>query len=88
VSPIYAPRAFRTRSADVLFFTSPMITRREFLSWSRLFEAVNLEVDYWDIERYEGISFDTKKQRHELSWIGRYVTATILDTLKYLLKYQ
>jgi hypothetical protein len=52
------------------------MTRREYLSWSRILEALKLEVDFWDIERYEGISYNSQNQRHPLTWIGRYERST------------
>ena len=51
MAPIYNPDTSRDRSADILFFTSKSITRAEFVVWCRLFNTVNLSVDFWDIEK-------------------------------------
>jgi hypothetical protein len=44
-------------SADVLCFTSNLVTRAEFTSWSAVFADLGLTVDYWDIEKVGYILF-------------------------------
>lgn len=56
MSPIYSPNLREERSADVLVFTSNLVTRREFSAWQALFQELGLTADYWDIEKYGGIS--------------------------------
>ncbi len=38
-------------SADVLCFTSNLVTRAEFTSWNAVFADLGLSVDYWDIDK-------------------------------------
>ena len=53
---------------DVLFVTSARISRQNFIMWERLFIWLGLTVDYWDTERYNGLSMDlTYLQRHDVS---------------------
>jgi hypothetical protein len=76
MSPIYNPDLRNERSADVLVFTSNLVTRAEFTAWQSLFQALQLTVDYWDVEKYSGISGTA--QAAVVDWVGRYFKATIL----------
>ncbi len=51
MSPLYSPNLREQRSADVLVFTSNLVTRQEFVAWQQMFSMLSLTVDYWDIEK-------------------------------------
>jgi hypothetical protein len=76
VSPFYT----HTKSpSDILMITSSAISRKEFVFWQRIFECLNISVDFWDYNRYNGVSVDnTTNTRHQASWEGRYGGRTIL----------
>ncbi len=76
MAPVYNPDLRSERSADVLVFTSNLVTRAEFTAWQSLFQALKLTVDYWDVEKYGGIS--GTPQAAAVDWVGRYHTATLL----------
>ena len=77
MAPNYAPSPTNLlRSADVLVFCSSFITRQEFVGWQSIFQALHLSVDWWDVERYGGISQNQSDQG--INWRGRYQGATIL----------
>ena len=74
VSPFYSPH-----NADVLMITDSSITRKEFVFWQRILETLNVTVDFWDTDRYNGFSVDQQTNtRHEVSWCGRYAGKMIL----------
>ena len=76
VSPFYIPSI---PSADVLFVTNQHITRKEFVFWQRILENVGANVDFWDTQRYNGLSVDSHTgQVHEVTWKGRYGGKIIL----------
>lgn len=76
MAPIYNPDLRSERSADVLVFTSNLVTRAEYTAWQSLFQALKLSVDYWDVEKYGGIS--GTPQAAVVDWVGRYHQATLL----------
>ena len=66
VSPFYIPKS--NPVSDVLFVTNEHIDRRQFCLWQRLLECFRLSVDFWDTERYHGLSSDLRTgNRHEVS---------------------
>ena len=66
VSPFYIPS---TPSTDVLFVTNQHISRKEFVFWQRILENVGANVDFWDTQRYNGLSVDSHTgQVHEVTW--------------------
>ena len=76
VTPFYIPSS---PPAEVLFVTDQQITRREFILWQRLFQLVGVKVDFWDRDRYSGISYqESTGNRHELSWVGRHGSSLII----------
>ena len=76
VSPFYTPG---DPTADVLMVTSKSMSRKEFVFWQRLLEALNVKVDFWDVDRYHGLSVDsTTNARHPVTWLGRYSGKLIL----------
>ena len=76
VSPFYTPT---DPPADLLMITGSNISRREFVFWQKILESLNAKVDFWDIDRYNGLSVDaTTNARHEISWEGRYSSRMIL----------
>ena len=76
VSPFYTPS---DPTADVLMVTCKSITRKEFVFWQRALEALNVTVDFWDVDRYHGLSTDsTTNARHPVTWLGRYPGKLIL----------
>ena len=76
VSPFYAPS---DPPADVLMVTGSVITRREFVFWQRILETLNVTVDFWDTDRYNGVSIDqVTNTRHQVTWEGRYGGRMIL----------
>ena len=76
VSPFYVPHE---PTADVLFITSDNITRKEFVYWQWLFESLQLTVDFWDTNKYSGLSVDSRTNaEHKMSWKGRYDGKLIL----------
>ena len=78
-APDYTPSDDAESAADVLFITSSLMTRQEFVLWERIFDLLGLVVDMWDIERYRGLSIDSRtRKRHSLTWVGRYTDRTII----------
>ena len=76
VSPFYTPK---NPSSDVLMITSSSITRQEFVFWQRILETFNVSVDFWDTDRYNGVSIDSAtNSRHQVTWEGRYGGRMIL----------
>ena len=76
VAPIYVPDK---DDADVLMITNQTITRKEFILWQRLLEVLNVKANFWDVDRYHGLSVDNRtKARHPASWLGRYPGKLIL----------
>ena len=76
VSPFYTPT---DPPADLLMITGSNISRREFVFWQKILESLNAKVDFWDIDRYNGVSVDTvTNARHEVTWEGRYSSRMIL----------
>ena len=76
VSPIYAPSE---PAADVLMVICKSIFRKEFLFWQRILEVLDAKVDFWDVDRYHGLSVDsTTNARHPVTWLGRYSGKLIL----------
>eukprot|EP01099_Mayorella_cantabrigiensis_P005329 TRINITY_DN4219_c0_g1_i1.p1 TRINITY_DN4219_c0_g1~~TRINITY_DN4219_c0_g1_i1.p1 ORF type:complete len:770 (-),score=165.96 TRINITY_DN4219_c0_g1_i1:35-2344(-) len=81
VSPIYSPNLKEAKSADLCFFSSPELTRNQYVAWATIFSTFTLSFDIWDIERYEGISVHNPTgQPHELSWKGRYPGGILIIT--------
>ncbi|KAL5483747.1 hypothetical protein EMCRGX_G020158, partial [Ephydatia muelleri] len=65
--------------ADVLFITSQYTTQKEFIFWRHLLENMGASVDFWDIQRYNGLSLDSQTGLpHPVSWKGRYEGKMIL----------
>ena len=76
VSPIYIPL---DPPADILFVTSQTITRKQFVLWQRLFTTIQARVDYWDVDKHNGLSIDSHTQtEHANTWKGRYTGKMIL----------
>jgi hypothetical protein len=76
VTPFYIPR---DPPADVLMFTDEAITRKQFVFWQRIFEILQVSVDYWDTTRYNGLSLDSQtNERHQVTWEGKYTGKMIL----------
>ena len=76
VSPTYIPQQ---PQADILFITSQNITRKEFTFWQLLFNALQASVDYWDIDKHNGLSIDSHTNtEHTKTWKGRYNGMMIL----------
>ena len=70
ISPFFAPK---NPPADVLMVTDPSISRKEFVFWQHILNILNVSVDFWDTERYNGLSIDcTTRVQHEVTWEGRY----------------
>ena len=70
VSPTYI---VRDPPGDVLFVTNKNITRKQFIFWQHMLENAGVTVDFWDTDKYNGLSVDVaSKTRHEVSWAGRY----------------
>ena len=75
VSPFYTPA---DPPADVLMVTGSVITRREFVFWQTILESLNLTVDFWDTNRYNGFSIDSSVTSRQVTWEGRYTGRMIL----------
>jgi len=60
VTPVFIPNI----STDVVLVTSSEMERKEFLAWSYLLQCLNLSVNFWDIERYDGMATP------DLTWVG------------------
>ncbi|XP_064636852.1 uncharacterized protein LOC135493433 [Lineus longissimus] len=76
VCPYYVKR---DPPADVLLVTGPEITRPHFILWQTMFEMLDVTLDFWDVERYNGMSLDsTTSQRHPVTWLDRYGGRMIL----------
>ncbi|KAI6660569.1 hypothetical protein LOD99_14153 [Oopsacas minuta] len=76
VTPFYIPS---DPPADVLFITDQQISRREFILWQRLFQLLRVRVDFWDREKYGGISYnESTGSRHKVSWVGRHGGSLII----------
>jgi len=81
MSPIYSPNLNEAKSADLCFFSSPDLTRNQYLAWATIFSSFSLTFDIWDIERYEGISVHNPTGKpHELTWKGRYPGGILIIT--------
>jgi hypothetical protein len=51
--------------ADVLFVTGPELGRKAFTLWQTMFDWLNITLDFWDAERYNGFSLDLETlERH------------------------
>lgn len=67
-SPVYTPQ---NSPADVLLITSENISRKEFVFWQHILELLDVSVDFWDTNRYNGLSVDSRTgTRHKDSWHG------------------
>ena len=76
VAPIYIPEK---NDADALMITNQRISRKEFVLWQRLLEVLNVKINFWDVDRYHGLSVDNRsKARHPASWQGQYSGKLIL----------
>ena len=76
VSPFYAPS---DPVADILMVTGSQISRKEFVYWQKILETLRVSVDFWDVERYNGLSVDNvTNSRHAVTWEGRYTGRMIL----------
>ena len=76
VSPFYLPK---DPPADLLFVTDENISRKEFVFWQKILEMTEVSVDFWDINRYNGLSVDmSTNTRHQVSWEGKYTSRMIL----------
>ena len=76
VSAFYIPS---NPSADVLFITNQEISRKEFVFWECILENMGVNVDFWDIQRYNGLSVDSQTGLpHPVTWKGRYGGKMIL----------
>ena len=76
VSPFYIPT---DPPADMLLITGPEISRKEFVFWQRILETLEVTVDFWDVSRYNGLSFDFQTNtQHPVTWEGRYAGRTIV----------
>ena len=76
VSIPYTPQ---DSTADILMITDNSISRKEFVFWEKVFEVLQLSVDFWDTIRYNGLSINqTTNNRHQTSWEGRYKSKLIL----------
>ncbi|XP_019856009.1 PREDICTED: collagen alpha-1(XXVII) chain-like, partial [Amphimedon queenslandica] len=76
VSPFYTPTA---SPSDILMITGSGISRREFVFWQKILESLYVTVDFWDTDRYNGVSVDaTTNTRHAVTWEGRYGGKMIL----------
>ena len=65
--------------ADVLLITNQHTSRREFVFWQRILENMGANVDFWDIQRYNGLSVDSQTGLpHAVTWKGRYGGKMIL----------
>ena len=76
VSPFYIEK---DPPADILLVTDANVTRKEFVFWQHILEALDVTVDFWDTGRYNGLSVDKQTNaRHPVSWEGRYAGRLIL----------
>ena len=48
VTPAYSPSNSPSNLGDVLMITSELISATEFTLWQKIFDILNLNVDYWD----------------------------------------
>ncbi len=68
VAPIYAPIE---PPADILFITSQNVTRKQYTLWQLLFDSLRVSVDFWDVDKYNGLSVDsTTEAQHLKTWKG------------------
>lgn len=51
VTPTYSPGSSLADLGDVLMITSELISTTEFSLWQRIFEILDVNVDYWDASR-------------------------------------
>ncbi|XP_064649595.1 uncharacterized protein LOC135501411 isoform X2 [Lineus longissimus] len=59
--------------SDCLFVTGPWITRPIYKIWRTFFDWLNITLDFWDVERYNGFSRDLATRReHDVTWIDNY----------------
>ena len=76
VTPFYIPS---NPPAEVLFITDHQISRREFVLWQRLFQLLGVRVDFWDRDKYAGVSYkESTENRHENTWAGKHGGSLIL----------
>lgn len=61
VTPVFVPNGI----ADVVLVTCDHVDRREFLAWSYLVQLLGLSVNFWDVERYHGMSTE------DFTWVGQ-----------------
>lgn len=68
-----------TAPADVLLVTSEAVARKEYIFWQRIFELLDVSVDFWDTTRFCGFSVDSRTgTRHKDSWQSRYTGKMII----------
>ena len=48
ISPAYTPPSESSQLGDILMVTSDSISRDQFLYWQKIFEILNVSVDFWD----------------------------------------
>jgi hypothetical protein len=72
MAPIFLPNQNADRSSDLLMITSAKLTREEYVAFDRIFKLLRLNVDYFDVEKYGGISGTNP------TWRGRYQGAIVL----------
>lgn len=61
ISPEFVPG----KKTDVLLFSDAHHTYAEIMAWTRVFHTFGLSVQFWDVERYEGISAKNMVAKNE-----------------------
>ncbi|KAG2386573.1 hypothetical protein C9374_002317 [Naegleria lovaniensis] len=64
-TPTYYPPSAGENNFDLIFFTDSHLSRIEFLTYTQVFDGLSLSVNYWDIEKYHGVSYVDALPSHE-----------------------
>lgn len=60
---------FQNIATNAVLFTGHHMSREEWLGWKRILEGVTLNAALWDVDYYNGISFDrATREKHRQSW--------------------
>lgn len=60
---------FQHVETNAILFTGHHMSREEWLAWKRILDGVALTAALWDVDYYNGISFDrTTREKHRQSW--------------------
>jgi hypothetical protein len=73
---------------DLLFVTNKHIAQLESKLYLRIFDGLGLNVNYWDVEQYNGLSVENSmNQRHAVTWVNEFQGKLIVFPLGHSMQF-